>query len=93
MIMVMFVLCCCFKGYRKIWFTLWDKWSPKNFWKETSEKLCMTITNVQGKSPVHFHPTQGSPATSVRSLSLPLIPDNPEDLLALKRENRILLDK
>jgi hypothetical protein len=33
------------------WFKIWDKWTPKTCWKETSEHLCINITNVQGKQP------------------------------------------
>jgi hypothetical protein len=61
--------CCCCKGYRILWFKLWDRWSPKACWKETTERLCINITNVQGRQPaVRYQTTTTSPTISVRSL-------------------------
>jgi hypothetical protein len=74
--------CCCYcKGYRLLWFKLWDRWSPKTCWKETTEKLCINITNVHGKKPsVHYQTTQVSPTTSIRSLpdTLTIFPNDEE---------------
>ena len=77
--------CCCCKGYRILWFKLWDKWSPKICWKETTEKFCINITNIQGKHPsVKYHAGKTSPTTSIQSLpSLPnvitLTPDKDDE--------------
>jgi hypothetical protein len=73
--------CCCCKKYRVLWFKLWDRWSPKTCWKETTERLCINITNVHGKeSSVHYQTTQVSPATSIRSLpnALTILPNDEE---------------
>jgi hypothetical protein len=43
--------CCCCKNCRSCWFKIRDKWTPKTCWKETSERLCINITNVQDKQP------------------------------------------
>ena len=46
-----FSCCCSCRGYRTLWFKTLDKWSTKNCLKETSDKLCINIMNVQGKQP------------------------------------------
>jgi hypothetical protein len=71
--------CCCCKWYRALWFKVWDRWTPKQCWKETTERLCINITNVQGKQPsVRYHATKTSPTTSLQHLpNLPI--GAPED--------------
>ena len=85
--------CCCCKGYRILWFKLWDKWSPKSCWKETTEKFCINITNVQGKHPsVKYHAAKTSPTTSLQSLPnvITLTPDK-DDEEEIKESLRIPL--
>jgi hypothetical protein len=81
-IMVLIIICCCCcKGYRILWFKLWDKWSPKACWKETTERLCINVTNVQGRQPaVRYQTTRTSPTISVRSLpNIPTVSSNDEE--------------
>jgi hypothetical protein len=73
------VSCCCCKRYRALWFKVWDRWTPKQCWRETTERLCINITNVQEKQPsARYHATKTSPTTS--SQHLPNLPIGaPED--------------
>jgi hypothetical protein len=87
--------CCCCKSCRSCWFKIWDKWTPKTCWKETSERLCINITNVQGKQPtirygktVHASPPpsrsqSSSPSYSVREPSMltPMTEDGNEETI------------
>ena len=83
--LVFLIVCCCCKGCRILWFKLWDKWSPKSCWKETTEKFYINITNIQGKHPsVKNHAAKTSLTTSIQSLpSLPniitLTPDKDDE--------------
>jgi hypothetical protein len=62
--------CCCCKDCRSCWFKIWDKWTPKTCWKETSERLCINITNVQGKQPAfHYNKTARLSPPPTRSLT------------------------
>jgi hypothetical protein len=62
--------CCCCKNCRSYWFKIWDKWTPKTCWKETNERLCINITNVQGKQPAaHYSETAHSSPPPTRSLA------------------------
>ena len=77
-----FCCCCCCSGYRILWFKIWDKWSPKNCLKETSDRLCINIMNVKGKQPlVRYHTTRISPTTSTHSLPniLTITPDEKDE--------------
>lgn len=61
--------CCCCRGCRVLWYKLWDKWSPKTCWKRTAERLCINITNVQGRQPlIRYKTLRTSSTTSLKSL-------------------------
>jgi hypothetical protein len=69
--------CCCCKGYRLFWFRIWDRWTPTDCWRETGEKLCVNITNVQGRQPaVHYHKPSQSPRPSPSPTRLSLTEPN-----------------
>ena len=59
--------CCCCKCCRNSFFWLWDKWHPKDCWKQTQEKCCVSIYNYNG-SRVEYAKTNTSPAISMKSL-------------------------
>jgi hypothetical protein len=75
--------CCCFcccKSCRNLWFRLWDRRSPKACWKETTDRLCINITNIQGKQPtVRYEATKASPVLSIRSLPNALVTSSNEE--------------
>ena len=89
-VFIVFSCCCCFcccKSCRTCWFKIWDKWTPKTCWKETSERLCINITNVQGKQPsirygktTHPSPPPSPPySTREPSTLTPMIEDGNEE--------------
>jgi hypothetical protein len=67
MILCTCLSCCCCKCCRTSFFWLWDKWHPKECWKQTQEKCCVSIYNYNG-SRVEYAKTNTSPAISMRSL-------------------------
>jgi hypothetical protein len=59
--------CCCCKCCRNCFFWLWDRWSPRDCWKETQDKCCVSIHNYNGPR-VEYVKTDTSPAISIKSL-------------------------
>lgn len=59
--------CCCCKCCRNSFFWLWGKWHPKECWKQTQEKCCVSVYNYNG-SRVEYAKTNTSPAVSIKSL-------------------------
>ena len=67
--------CCCFcccKRCRNFTFWLWDKSIPKNCWKDTSDRFCVSIHNYASHEQVVYNKTpqseKDSPAATIRSL-------------------------
>jgi hypothetical protein len=59
--------CCCCKCCRNCFFWLWDKFSPRECWKQTQDKCCVSIYNYNG-SRVDYAKTNTSPAIPIKSL-------------------------
>jgi hypothetical protein len=59
--------CCWCKCCRNCFFWLWDKWNPKDCWKQTQDKCCVSIYNYNGPR-VEYTKTDTSPAISIKSL-------------------------
>jgi hypothetical protein len=51
-------------------FWLWDKWTPKDCWRKTQEKCCVSIHNYNG-SRVIYSKTNTSPSPAISTKSLP----------------------
>jgi hypothetical protein len=69
-LIIIFVLCscCCCKCCRNCAFWLWDKWSPKDCWRQTKDKCCVNITNYNCPEVSYAKHDRPSPAISFRSL-------------------------
>jgi hypothetical protein len=59
--------CCFCKCCRNCFFWIWSKWTPKDCWRQTQEKCCVSIYNYNG-SRVEYSKTDTSPAASIKSL-------------------------
>jgi hypothetical protein len=81
--------CCCCKSCRSCWFKIWDKWTPKTCWKETSERLCISITNVQGKQPTvrYSRTAHPSPVPSRSQSSSPCTIREPNALTPIIKDD------
>jgi hypothetical protein len=62
-------ICCsrCCKCCRTGFYWLWSKWNPKDCWRQTHDKCCVSIYNYNG-SRVEYSKTDTSPAISIKSL-------------------------
>jgi hypothetical protein len=69
-LIIIFVLCscCCCKCCRNCAFWLWDKWNPKDCWKQTKDRCCVSITNYNCPEVSYAKHERPSPAISFRSL-------------------------
>jgi hypothetical protein len=68
----MFILClccsCCFANVvANSFFWLWNKWKPKDCWRETQERFCVNINNYHN-AKVMYTKADVSPAISMKSL-------------------------
>jgi hypothetical protein len=59
--------CCCCKCCRNGFFWLWNRWDPKDCWRQTQEKCCVSIYNYNG-CRVEYAKTNTSPTISMKSL-------------------------
>jgi hypothetical protein len=59
--------CCCCKCCRNGFFWLWNKWNPRDCWKQTQDKCCVSIYNYNSPR-VEYAKTDTSPAISIKSL-------------------------
>jgi hypothetical protein len=59
--------CCCCKCCRNCFFWPWDRRNPKDCWRQTQGKCCVSIHNYNGPR-VEYVKTDTSPAISVKSL-------------------------
>jgi hypothetical protein len=66
---VMCICCsCCFcKCCRTSFFWIWNKFDPRDCWRQTQDKCCVSIYNYNG-SRVEYSKTNTSPAVSIKSL-------------------------
>jgi hypothetical protein len=62
--------CCCCKCCRNCFFWLWNKWTPKDCWRQTQEKCCVSIHNYNG-ARVEYSKTSTTPSPSISVRSLP----------------------
>jgi hypothetical protein len=60
--------CCCCKCCRNCFFWLWEKWTPRDCWRQTQEKCCVNIHNYGGSRVTYTKAGKSSPAISLRSL-------------------------
>ena len=63
--------CCCCKCCRQCAFWIWDKWTPKECIRHTSERCCI-ITNINADRVSYHEVPQTPPLTPLSSRSLPL---------------------
>jgi hypothetical protein len=62
------ICCSCFcKCCRNGFFWIWSKWTPRDCWRQTQEKCCVSIYNYNG-SKVEYSKANESPAVSIKSL-------------------------
>lgn len=62
--------CCCCKCCRNCFFWLWNKWTPKDCWRQTQEKCCVSIHNYNG-ARVEYSKTSTTPSPAISVHSLP----------------------
>jgi hypothetical protein len=59
--------CCCCKCCRNSFCWFWNKWTPKQCWRETQERCCVNINNYHN-AKLMYTKADVSPAISVKSL-------------------------
>jgi hypothetical protein len=68
-LLIMLVCCsCCCKCCRNCLFWLWDKWNPKDCWRQTKDRCCVNINNYNCPKVMYTRPDKLSPAASLKSL-------------------------
>jgi hypothetical protein len=74
-VICLFIVClccsfCCCKCCRDCLFWLWDKWTPRDCWRQTQDKCCVSIHNYNG-SKVVYSKASASPSPVISTKSLP----------------------